>query len=233
MVNVLLDALPEALVASINKAKFKIAYHLPERGRYIARHVLPSGRREELEYDVALGRCLTIEERKAEIPLGQRKIADHNVTVASTYFIDDDTSQLLDLLEAFDDTGHRLLNNVGLVHAPYTRNEEELVKEALRQRNFPAVYATWPKEQKIGYWGNVLHRYRRTNGESGRDEDDIYTLGLITDMEKIDPSVRELLPDILAQVGWLEQTPADKAIAAFSSRTGIQVGRPTIVLHSF
>lgn len=226
MVDTALDALPGPLAASINK--FQVAYHLPARGRYIARHVRPDGRREELEYDVARGRCLTVDERKAELPPDRRLVLpDEGVTATSTHFIDDETSQLRVRLSAVDDAGRAFLSSVSLAHSPYERNEEDDVRLALRRHRFPAVYATWPKEQKVAHWATVLHRFRRANGESGHDEDEIYTLGLISDMERTDPQVRDLLPEILASVGWLEQTPADEAIAAFSSRTGIPVGPPT------
>lgn len=57
-----LEALPAPLVSVINQPKVTEAYFLPERGRYVARHVLPDGRKEELEYD-ALGRTLAVAER--------------------------------------------------------------------------------------------------------------------------------------------------------------------------
>lgn len=224
MVSAKLDELPAALIAMINRPKFQEAFHLPERGRYVARHVLPDGRREELEYDEALGRCLTLEERTAELPPGRTTARpDENVTVSSTYFIDPATSQLRLLLEVIDDTGGKLVSTTRLVHVPTPWNEDEQVNQALARRNFPAVYAAWPRDEQIAHWAGVLHRYRRARGESGRDEDEIYTPELVRDLERVDPRLRDLLPEILAVVGQLEQTPAAQAIAAFETRTGIKL----------
>ena len=81
--------------------------------------------------------------------------------------------------------------------------------------------AAMTRAEKISHWAIVIHRYRRAHGESGRDEDEIYTPELVRDLEVHEPELRDLLPEILAQVGFLEQTPAKEAIAAFVARTGI------------
>ena len=81
MNDVKLDALPAPLVAAMNGPKLVEAYYLSERRRFVARHVLPDGRKEELEYDEALGRNLTLAERIAELPpLHREKRSDENVT---------------------------------------------------------------------------------------------------------------------------------------------------------
>jgi hypothetical protein len=72
-----------------------------------------------------------------------------------------------------------------------------------------------------------LHRFRRALGEHGDEEDELYTTELVRDMERLDARVRELLPDILVLVGRLEQTAAPEAIAAFTARTGIELGPPS------
>jgi hypothetical protein len=225
MVEVTLDKLPAPLVALINRAKFQVAYHLPLTDRYVVEHVLPTGQRQELEYDVALGRCLTLAERIAQLPPARRTVlTDENVTVSSTYFIDPATSQLRLSLEMIDESGQKLLSTVRLVYVKLAWDEDALVQQALQRRRFPAEYATWSREQRIGHWAMVLHRYRRAHGESGRDEDEVYTLELIRDLERTEPKLRDMLADILTKVGRLEQTPPDQAIAAFTSRTGIAVG---------
>jgi hypothetical protein len=225
MVEVKVHDLPAPLVAAIREAGFRVAYHLPDRGRYIARHVLPDGRSEEIEYDAASGRCLTLEERRRELPPPRRAaVPGAQVDIVTTYFIDDPTSSLMVCFEAVDATGTSLVREVAPVHVAVTWDGEQMVRQALQRKRFPADYAEWPRERRIAHWARVLHRLRRAHGESGRDEDEIYTLDLVRDLERTEPRIRDLLPEILALVGGLEQTRAEEAIAAFSSRTGIRLG---------
>jgi hypothetical protein len=93
----------------------------------------------------------------------------------------------------------------------------------LHRQRFPAQYRGWNRAEKISHWAYVIHRWRRVNGESSRDEDAIYTPELVSDLERIEPNLRDMLGEILAQVGRLEQTPAAEAIAAFTARTGITI----------
>jgi hypothetical protein len=224
MMCVTLAELPAPLVAVTNEATMHEMYHLPERGRFIVRHVLPDGRNEELEYDATLGRCLTLAERAAELPPARRALlSDRNVTISSTYFIDPTTCQLLESFQAIDESGQKLVDSVRLVYVKTAWDDRAEVQSALQQRAFPAEYATWSRAERIGHWAYAIHRWRRVHGESGRNEDEIYTPDLVTDLERIEPKLRDMLGEILAEVGWLEQTPAAEAIAAFTTRTGIAV----------
>lgn len=227
MIEVRLDDLPAPLIAAIHAPGFRVAYHLPERGRYVARHVRPDGRREEIEYDAALGRCLTVDERRRELPAPSRRdLPGEHAVLVTSLFIDDETSGLSFRFEALDATGAPLAEVVKPAHVRLRWDGEDLVRQALRRQRFPAEYTTWPREQRIAHWAALLHRFRRAHGESGRDEDEIYTLDLVRDLERTDPGVRALLPGILAAVGRLEQTPPREACAAFSARTGIQLEEP-------
>jgi hypothetical protein len=228
MKDVALGALPPGLAARVNRPKFLYAYAIPERGRHVARHVTADGRLEELEYDDRLGRCLTLEERARELPVGGEEVlANEQVTVASRYFLAPQTHHLTVHMDVADAAGKALLSLDQPFYATSPWTTEKVVGEALRRNRFPLEYASWPRNQKVAYWASTLHRWRRTNGESGGDEDEIYSEGLVKDMEKTDPKVRLLLPDILAYVGGLEQTPAAEALAAFTSRTGIALDPPT------
>jgi len=221
MVEVALDRLPAPLVGMINRAKFQVAYHVPETDRYIVEHVLPSGQSQELEYDVALGRCLTTDERRAELPPPQRSVlADEHLTMVMTYSIDDATSEKR-VTFATDDGSVSVVRGV---YVPLVWDGAQLIRDALHRQRFPARYAALSREEKISHWAGVIHRWRRVHGESGRDEDEIYTPELVRDLERTEPKLRDMLREILTVVGFLEQTPADQAIAAFTSRTGIAVG---------
>ena len=123
-----------------------------------------------------------------------------------------------------DDSGQTLVSTVRLVYVKTPWNQDAVLQQALQRRRFPVDYATWSRQQRVGHWAMVLHRWRRAHGESGRNEDEIYTPELVRDLERTEPELRDMLVDILTEVGWLEQTPASEAIAAFTSRTGIAVG---------
>lgn len=225
MIRVSLADLPPALVASIDAGKFLYAYSLPERGRYVARHLRSDGRLEELEYDVPLGRCLTLDERRRALPDRERTaLPAQGVTVLATHALDDATAVQHVTLDVLDDHGGAIVRLKKQVYDPTPWDVARVVEAALKVHRFPAEYAAWPKEQKVSYWATTLHRFRRVHGESGRDEDEIYTPDLVRDMERIDPGVRDLLPDILAEVGWLEQTPAAEALAAFTARVPMALG---------
>ena len=219
-----LGELPTQLVAVINQARFVEAFYMPDRGRFVARHILPNGRREELEYDEVLRRTLTTDERIAEIPASKTvRMADENITVSTTYFIDPATSQLRATLDVVDDSGEKLASSVRLVHVDGPADDESVIQDALQRRRFHLEYATWSRDRRIAHWAYVIHRFRRVHGESGRNEDEIYTPNLVKDLERTEPNLRGMLAEILRQVGFLEQTPAAEAIAAFTSRTGIAV----------
>jgi hypothetical protein len=228
MKDVALGELPPGLAARVNRPKFLYAYAIPERGRHIVRHVTADGRLEELEYDDKLGRCLTLEERARELPVDGREVLESGqVTVASRYFLASETHHLTVHMDVADAVGKAVLSLDQPVYATSAWTKEKVVAEAWRLHRFPLEYASWPRNQKVAYWASTLHRWRRSNGESGGDEDEIYSEGLVKDMEKTDPKVRLLLPDILAFVGRLEQTPPAEVLAAFTSRTGIALHPPT------
>jgi hypothetical protein len=214
VVDVPLDKLPAPVLAAIQPAKLQCAYHLAEKDRYIV-ELVP---RQERVYDVALGRCLTDDERRAELPSPQRTALADFVMVTS-YAIDPDTSEER-VTFATDDGRVSVVRNV---FVPLVWDGAQLLRDALRQQQFPAHYARLSREEKITHWAGVIHRWRRAHGESGRDEDEIYTPQLVRDLERHEPHLRGMLAEILTLVGALEQTPAAQAIAAFAARTGISV----------
>ncbi len=227
MVEVRLDELPEPLRSAINRNRFLFAWSLPERGRTIARHVRADGEREELEFDVALGRVLTPDERRRELPEGgQETIAEEGVTVVSRYSLDARTSELRVELEVIDGADATVLKIRRAVYAPIPWERTAAIREALQERRFPAVYAAWPREQRAAHWAFRLHRLRRAHGEDGREEDEVYSLELVRDLERTDPQVRALLPEILALIADLEQTAPEEVARRFTARTGIVVTLP-------
>ncbi|APR79594.1 Hypothetical protein A7982_04941 [Minicystis rosea] len=224
MIDISLDQLPPRFVASLGGRNPISACFLPEKGRYVARLARPDGKTEELEFDTALGRCLTLDERRRELPAVDRQAHEvERVTVTSTSFLDPDTGELHVRMDVDDDAGLRVTSIDKVVHDPDAWAADEVLEQVLARRRFPSEYAAWPRDRKVSHWAATLHRFRRAMGESGRDEDDVYTPDLVRDMESTDPRVRELLRDILTQVGALEQTAPAEAIAAFTTRTGIHV----------
>lgn len=222
MFDVKLRDLPGRLVELIQRDRFLFAYSLPEKARFVAQHVRADGRKEELEFDLGLGRTLTPDERARELPgAGRETLADEDVTVVSRYFIDEPTSELRVQFDVLDSAGAKILSITKAVYDPTPWDRVQVIREALRRLRFPSEYARWPRQQKVAHWAVKLHRLRRAHGESGEEEDEIYSPGLIRDMERTDPQVRGLLREILTLVGEMEQTPPDVAIAAFTARTGI------------
>jgi hypothetical protein len=214
MVDVPLDKLPAQVLAAIAPAKLQCAYYVAEKDRYVV-ELVP---RQERVYDVALGRCLTDDERRAELPAPQRTALADFVMLTS-YAIDADTSEER-VTFATDDGSVTVVRNV---FVPLVWDGAQEIRDEQRYQQFPAQYARLSREDKIVHWAGVIHRWRRAHGESGRDEDEIYTPELVRDLERHEPHLRGMLAEILPLVGALEQTPADEAIAAFTARTGIAV----------
>lgn len=197
------DQLPPRFVESLGGRRPVSACCLPEKGRYVARLARPDGRTDEVEFDAALGRCLRLDERRRELPGVELELHVR--------------------MDVADDAGARVTSIDKVVYDPDAWAADEVLQQVLSRRRFPSEYAAWPRERRVHYWAATLHRFRRAMGESGRGEDDVYTLDLVGDMERIDPRVRALLCDVLTQLGALEQTAPAEAITAFKARTGIDV----------
>lgn len=220
IVRVVPEALPAAVTAALGGATVHIAYHLPATDRYIIRGALPNGQRQEMEYDVARGRWLTVDERRAELPPPRHdQLGDEGVGYTTSYRITDTTCDKLVNFKTDDGS----VDTDQLVHTAAAPDGAQVVREELQRQRFPARYATWGRPEKVAHLAQVIHRWRRARGESGKDEDEIYTPQLVRDLERTEPNLRDMLAEILTQVGALEQTPAAEAIAAFTARTGIAV----------
>ncbi len=227
MIEVGIDMLPASLAAIVGQGRLLVGYQLDDQDRYVVQYVQPDGQRRELEYDRALGRCLTVDERRAELPPETREpLPDEGLTVVTRHLLVDELAERRVQFDAVDDGGATLVSLSKAVHVPLVWDGRQLIREALHRQRFPVDYAAWPRPQRVAYWATMLHRFRRASGESGHQEDEIYTPALIRDMEKTDPQVRQLLPDILAHLAALEHDSADQTIAAFTARTGVAVGAP-------
>ena len=218
MIEVAVDRLPAELVAAIDRGTIQVAYFVPETERYVVAIALPARARREIEWDVGLGRLLTIAERRAELPPPERSVlAESGYAIVTSYAIDAETEEKRVTFATED--GHATVECN--VHVPIAWNAERLISSAIHEKNAPARYAALTRDEKIAHWVGVIHRYRRAHGERGRDEDEIWTPELVRDLERHEPALRSMLRPIVIEVGRLEQTGAEAAIAAFVSRTSI------------
>jgi hypothetical protein len=217
-----LQQLPPAVQAAIGPDRFLYALRAP--GGYVIREVV-GGRSHELEFDESLGRFLTVDERRGRMPPDERfEVAgDERFAVTQTHHIDADTEELRARFAISDDAGRPVADVTRAAFDITSWRREEVVAEAIRRQGFPQRYASWSRDEKVRYWAAQLHRFRRARGEDGRDEDDLYTVDLVRDMEKLDPRVRDLLGDIIELVGRLEQTDSGQAIDAFERHSGISI----------
>lgn len=227
MLDVELDMLPASFRAILHKGRFLVAYHLPVRGRYVAQYIQSDGQRRELEYDVASQCCLTLDERRAELPGETREPwPEEGLTILTRYFLADELEELRVQFDAVDDSGGTVVSRSVSAYVPTVWDGKQLIQEALHRQRFPARYAALTRSEQVTFWAQKLLRFRRAKGESGCEENAIYTPALIEDMEKIDPHVRQLLPEILGQLATLEQTEASETFASFSAGTGVLVSQP-------
>jgi hypothetical protein len=225
--DVALNDLPTAFASALDRSGFRFAYQLSKPTRYVAWQVRSDGQGEELELDTTLGRCLTRDERTKELPAATTQTVDpEKMTLQTTYALDPRTAELRVRFAASDAAGVEVVAVERRAHVPMPWDGAQLVRQALKRQGFPAEYAGWSRDQKVRYWAIQLHRWRRAQGESGKDEDEIYNAGLVRDMQMTDPSVVALLPDVLTQVAQMEQSSPTEAIATFSAKTGVRVAAP-------
>lgn len=230
MIRLSLGDLPVQLADAIDADKFLFAYSLPERGRYVARHLGPDGRLEEIEFDVGLGRALTLDERRRALPGPQRTtLPQESLTVVSSHARDEQTAVLRVAIDVLDAAGATIVRVTKQVNDPTPSDLANVVAEALRNHRFLTEYAAWPRDRKVSYWATTVHRFRRVHGESGRDEDEIYTPDLVRDMEKNDPRAR-------AAAGHPRRRRAPRADAPGGGDRGVHGARPyparTAVRHT-
>jgi hypothetical protein len=218
-----LQSLPVNAANGINREKFLFSYYVPEKNRYVIRHVNPTTKKgEELEFDVEADRFLSIEERLKELPAPNTKVyTEKDIDAYAAYYIRPPSNEMWVHFDIHSKRkGKKVAEAEQQVYAPNEWNIASIVTAAVDKADFPKQYASWDEDRKVGYWASMIHRYRRWNGETGIDEDEVFSPSLLKDMEKTDPNVRFLLPKILTLAAHLEQTDPEALIRSFSERVG-------------
>jgi hypothetical protein len=221
-----LTALPNRAANQLKR--FLFAYQLVDSGRFVIRHADPSNNHvEELEFDPRQNRFLSADERlrlRASEPRQLRMPSGQTVQVS--YRIHPDRSSLLAHYDIYSgDNGKKTFEVEQEVYAPTPSEPIAAIGKALERAQFPLEYARWDEHRKAASWASTLHRLRRAKGESGRDEDEVFTPALLHDMERTDPNVRALLKRILIQLADLGQVDPKQLEATFMQRVGLR-GRP-------
>ncbi|MBO0859047.1 MAG: hypothetical protein J2P21_11340 [Chloracidobacterium sp.] len=220
------ESLPARAAASIGRENFLYSYYIPEKNRYVIHHVNQATKDgEEIEFDVASDRFLTLDERLRELPNPATKAySDKDVFAYATYRIEQQSNELWVHFDIYSASDNKKITEADQhVYSPIKWDNSSVIASAVEKANFPLQYACWDEDQKVRYWAGMIHRFRRWNGESGLDEDEVFAPSLLHDMEKTDPNVRFLLPKILALAARLEQTEPEILIRSFSKRVGIEI----------
>jgi hypothetical protein len=222
-----LTALPNRAATQLKR--FLFAYQLVDGGRFVIRHADPSNNKvEELEFDPRLDRFLSAKERlglRAAAPNLLRLPSGH--TAQASHRIDPDRNSLLVHYDVFaSHNGEKVMEIEQEVYAPIPSEPIGAIAKALERARFSSDYAHWDEPRKVEHWASALHRLRRAKGESGRDEDEVFTPALLRDMERSDPNVRALLSRILHRLAGLGQVDSKQLEASFRQRVGVR-GHPT------
>lgn len=222
-----LTALPSRAAAELKR--FLFAYELVGSGRFVIRHADPSSNSiEELEFDAKQGRYLSATERlqlRASEPSHFRMPSGQ--TVRLSYRVHPERNTLLAHYDVFaSDHAQSVVEIEQEVYGPMQSDRIAFITKELQHARFPAEYARWGEQAKVAYWADTLHRLRRANGESGRDEDEVFTPALLQDMERTDTHVRGLLPRILRRLAALDQVDPRQLEARFMQRVGLRGQRP-------
>lgn len=222
-----LTALPSGAAAALKR--FLFAYELTDSGRFVIRHADPTDNRiEELEFDPRLNRFLSADERlglRASEPRAFRLPSGQIVRVS--YRVQPDRNSLVAHYEVpADGITKPALEVEQELYAPIQSEPIAAITQALARERFPVEYARWDEARKVTYWATTLHRLRRANGESGREEDDVFTPALLRDMEQTDPFVRRILKPILRELAGLAQVDPQELESTFVQRVGLSVRSP-------
>lgn len=213
--------LPGDLASLIGEKKFLYAYFIPERNRFVVHHfnmALRNG--DEIEFDVDSGRLLSNDERLADaVSMPAIVYSDENVFCRAEYVIRQPDSELYVKLFVVSSRGNTELTQLDqCFYPPVDFDISKLIFSALAALNFPIEFSTWDESARVGYFANLIHHFRRSEGEIGHSEDDAFSMRLVDDFKKLDPDFLSLLPSVLSLVGKMEQTEPKLMIEKFLKR---------------
>ena len=203
--------LPPELRARLVEADFLRACHALTTPNAIVWTVIRApdpraNRSHELEWDPVRNDFVPLAERVASLP-SEHEVESPEPDMRTTlaHELRGEAQHLTETIVVLDAaTGAELVRASQDVYSPARYGYAEWMRQELARVRFPAVYAKWPAERQVAYWTTAIYRMRRSNGESGYDEDAALSPDVVDDLRRIDPHIDGLLPAIARQLARME-----------------------------
>lgn len=165
-----------------------------------------ANRSHELEWDPVRNDFAPLAERVASLP-PERELESPEPGMRATlaHELRGEAQHLAETVVVHDAaTGTELVRASQDVYSPVRYEYAEWMRQELASVRFPAVYAKWSVERQVAYWTTGIYRLRRSNGESGYDEDAALSPDAVDSWRRIDPRIDGLLPAIARQLARME-----------------------------
>lgn len=184
-----------------------------------------TGKQKEIEFSVQENRVLSRAERERGLPRPKEVPSpDPRFRVVKSYELAPDTDTLHETYTIYDRaTNDRLADSSHIYFSNFPTDPVQLVNAAVKEAGFPARYGGWSSDEKVNHWIGVVYRARRSAGEQGVAEEAAFSPDLISEMQKTDPDIHALLPDIIKGVARMDMSAPEDMAAAFNRRTGLSI----------
>lgn len=216
--------LPHAITSFIAESTFTKAYNFPEQRKVIVwtsdKNLKKS---QEQEFSLMLNRFLTRDEREKDFPRPEViTMMDEGLSVIKSYRLEYGSDRLYETYDVRSlDLKTRIATCEQIFYSPMLNDVGDLVRKAVKTASFSTTYNGWSVQERENYWVGTLYRIRRQTGESGRNEDESFSVKLLNEMKATDPNIVTLLPAILGRLAAMESVNVNDLIDSFNQKTSL------------
>ncbi|MDP1979219.1 hypothetical protein [Undibacterium sp.] len=218
--------LPIQLSGLFDESDFLAAYDCAENGSVLVWIINRElGKQQEIEYSLSLSRVLSVDEREKALPASEEVFVEGvPYRVIKSAILEQGTNVRYEVYSVFStDLNEKIVECDQMFASPTLEDIADVVRPAVERELLPSSYAQWLLDDRVNYWVAMLYRVRRQTAETGALEDDIFGIGLINKMKKIDTDVSSILTPILKRLAIMESISPVELINSFNRRTGLSI----------
>lgn len=220
------EQLPVQLTSIVMQADFIKGYDCADQGALVVWFAnRATGKQQEVEFSLKEQRILSRAEREQDFPAEEEiALPDQGFRVAKGYRLEQGTDVRYETYDVYPEGAQsKLLTCEQVYFSPALFDVGDVVRSAVENTSFPAVYGGWPLSDRVNYWVAALYRLRHRTGEIGALEDDVFGPGLISKMKSIDAGIDSILPAVLKGLAAMESINPHGLIQSFNKRTGLSI----------
>lgn len=220
------DELPAKLKSTIRESAFIKAYDRPEADSLIVWVVNEDlKKQQEIEFSLRESRALSPNEREPAFPVAEEvSVPGLGYRVMKGYQLEQGTDVLYETYEVYSNDLQKKITTCEQVYfSPMLADVADVVGPAVEAALLPVSYVSWPLKEKVDFWVASLYRLRHQTGETGAHEDEVFSLGLIDKMKKIDPNIHAILPLVIKGLATMESGDPVQLTTSFNRRTGLNI----------